>query len=133
MGAIALLLATSTGCPTKSGTGAPTAHVQGTVTVNGQPIPADAQASITFHPGPEAVTAQSAGSAILNGKYDIPNAPIGKVKVEFAIMQDTGKMVPSTDGGRPDREFKNLVPAKWQEPQPFEITGDKADLNFDLK
>jgi hypothetical protein len=132
MGAIALLVATSTGCP-ESGTGAPTAHVQGTVTINSQPIPADAQASITFRPGPEAVTAQSAGSPIVNGKYDVPNAPIGKVKVEFAIMQDTGKMVPSTDGGRPDREFKNLVPPGSREPQMAEITGDKADLNFDLK
>jgi hypothetical protein len=84
---LALLLAMTAGCP--DGSGKETAHLQGTVTIGGQPIPADATGGISFVPL-EVSQANSDYSAIKDGKYDVPGAPVGKVRVEFSIQQPTG-------------------------------------------
>ena len=80
---VAVFVSTSsmlTGCDT--GRRSDTAHVQGTVTIGGEPLPDDAQANITFVP---ATKGRSAGAAVTNGKYDCPDAPLGKVKAYISV------------------------------------------------
>lgn len=76
---VLLLVACVVGC---GGGSADTLHLKGKVTLDGAPVPANAQASVTFQPvvgnKGRAVTA-----VIVNGEYDSPNTPRGPV---LAIM-----------------------------------------------
>jgi hypothetical protein len=104
--------------------------LQGTVTLNGAPIPADALANIRFDPvGP--VDSRPMSASIQNGKYDVADAPMGKVLVTFNISQPTGKMLGS--GDRQEQEMRNLVPESVRSGQEIEVTGDNPSLNFELK
>lgn len=127
---LTLLLAVTIGCP-EAGSGKPTAHLQGKVTLGGQPIPAGAQASITFMPtGVDQANAVSV--PIQNGTFDVADAPTGKVMVSFSILRDTG-VVASSDGvGRPEPVYESLVPAGKAGGVEVQIDGDKSDLTFDL-
>ena len=125
--AVVLGLLILAGC----GVGGPkTAHLSGTVSLGGQAVPADAQASISF----KATTidqGRSANAQIINGKYDLPNTPIGKVKVFFSIQQPTGKM--AREGvGAPYAEYRSLTPAKYETGMDLEITGDNDKQDFNL-
>jgi hypothetical protein len=124
-----LVLLSTAGCP-DSGAADPTAHLKGTVTLGGGPIPADTQASISF--GPTALgQARTSSSSIKNGHFDVRDAPKGKVIVKVSIMQATGKMV-GPPGGRQQEDYKDLVPASKIDGFTIDVTGDKDDLKFDL-
>jgi hypothetical protein len=107
------------------------AHLQGTVTLAGQPIPADATASIIFEPTKKAEQGQPGSAQIVNGKYECPDAPVGPVLVLFSIMQPTGPEY-TTDRGLTTRATKDLTPAKYASGTPLEVTDDNATQDFDL-
>ncbi len=111
-------------------TGPPTAHLQGAVTINGQPIPADAEASISFNPAALG-DARPASGVIADGKFDVKDAPVGKVRVLFNISQSTGKM--HSEAGHEAMEYKSLVPKSLLNGQEIEVSGDNPKLDFDLK
>ena len=129
---LALVLLSTAGCP-DNGTADPTAHLQGTVTLGGNPIPANALATISFSPIALG-QAHSSSSTITDGRFDVPDAPKGKVLVNVSIMQATGKMVAppgGAPGGRQQEDYKELVPASKNGFE-IDVTGDKDDLKFDL-
>jgi hypothetical protein len=132
MGVLGLALVVSTGCPQSATTG-PTAHLQGTVTLAGAPIPADATATITFSPLDSDSNAVPASSPIKDGKYDVPDAPLGKVRVNLSINRLTGKMAAPGGEGRPEPEVQSFVTRSWWEGQEIQVEGDNPSLNFDVK
>jgi hypothetical protein len=109
----------------------PTARLQGTVTIGGKQIPADARATIRFAPTAIA-QAQSVTAQIQNGRFDAVDAPLGNVKVTFRIEQPTGVEAPFAPGARPEMQYRSLVPTAKVDGQVINVTGDKSDLTFDL-
>jgi len=109
----------------------PTAHLQGTVKVDGQPIPDNAEASITFKPTASG-QAKSTSAQIIKGKYDAPDVPRGNVTIYFNVQEPTGRQV--REGmGNPYAEMRSLVPEKLGLGMALQVDGDKADQDFDLK
>jgi hypothetical protein len=106
-----------------------TAHIQGTVTLGGQPLPANAQANITIAP---AEKGRTAGAVVTDGRYDCPDAPVGKVKVYFSVMRPTGKMITEADN-RPFAEMGSIIASKYASGIDLEIAGDNANQDFDLE
>jgi hypothetical protein len=115
------------GCDT--GRRSDTAHVQGTLTIGGEPLPSDAQANVTFVP---AAKGRSAGAAVTDGKYDCPDAPLGNVKAIISVMRPTGKMITESDN-RPYAEVGSIIANKYSSGVDVEITEDNTTLDFDLE
>ena len=115
------------GCGGSSSAGN-TAHLQGQVTIGGQPLPAGSDGAITFR--------TSAGGAvtvpIAEGKYDSPATPKGAVKAYFSINKPTGKTYKSERTGTEVVEKASIVPASVGNGVEVEVSGDKSDQNFDL-
>jgi hypothetical protein len=107
------------------------AHLQGTVTLAGQPIPADATASIIFEPSKTAEQGPPASALIVSGKYECPDAPVGPVTVFFNITQPSGPEY-TTDRGITTRNATSLTPPKYAPGMSLEVTGDNAAQDFDL-
>jgi hypothetical protein len=42
-------------------------------------------------------------------------------------------MIADPEGRGESEEIKDLVPESWRSGQEVEVTGDKSDLNFELK
>lgn len=123
---LAGLLALVTGC----GGGLETTSVSGTVTIKGEPIPADAEATITFatKEGDEEL---STTVPITGGKYESPETPQGSVLVTFAIFE-LGPPQVSDRTGQEYREQISLVPADKAGGQTVDITEATGNLDFDL-
>jgi hypothetical protein len=88
-----------------------TAHLRGTITIAGQPLPADALTSVSFRPTASGQS-RAAGANIVAGKYDCLDVPLGKVAVFISAQHPTGKMI-SEAGGTPYQEFVNLISTKY--------------------
>jgi hypothetical protein len=108
-----------------------TAHWQGTVTVDGQPLPGDAAGSITFRPVGSG-TARAVTVQIENGKYDSPETPKGNVKAFFNIERPTGETYTSERTGEEVVVTESMVPETSAQGLDIEVTGNNADGNFDL-
>ena len=119
----------------KSGPSHPGAALSGTVTINGQPIPADAQATVRFMPSGPAGQAPPVSAKIAGGRYEAKDVPLGKVNVVFFITRLTGREVveDNVPGGTPYPERENLVPVKLRQGTPLEVTGDNNKQDFDLR
>jgi hypothetical protein len=115
------------GCGKSSRPG--TAHVAGTITVGGQPLPSDAQANLIFVP---VAGGRSAGAAVTNGNFACDDAPVGKVKLYANIARRTGRMITESDN-RPYPEVASMIAPKYAAGIELEITGDDDQLNFDLE
>ena len=126
---LALVVCSAAGCGQQGSK--PTARLSGTVTINGQPIPADAEATIMFRPAASGM-AKTAGVRIANGKYDSPQTPVGEVNVLFSIQQPTGNMI-SDAGGPPFPELRSIVPEGTAAGIKLTVSGDNLDQDFDLK
>jgi hypothetical protein len=115
-----------TGCGGSTG---PQAHLSGTVTINGDPVPADAQAALSFRPvqGGEAVSVP-----ITNGRYDSPNTPQGSVSVKFHISRPIGPVKRSEHGGTEYRDIESLVPPEYAAGMTIEVSGDNLNQDFEL-
>jgi hypothetical protein len=115
------------------GGSADTVHLKGKVSLNGVPVPANAQASVTFQPTAgnkgKAVTA-----AIVNGEYDSPNTPRGPVLAIMSLSIPTGKMIMSERMGTEVPEIKTVTLSQDQMGGiTLDITGDETTHDFDLK
>jgi hypothetical protein len=128
---VILALPLCTMLPGCGGGGGNTAHLQGTVTVGGQPIPADASATVTFDPTQTGPDKKSVSVPIVNGKYDSPETPTGSVKAVFTIQVPDGAPF-TTDRGTQGQNYKNIVPQDKQAGVSLEVSGDNDSQNFDL-
>jgi hypothetical protein len=128
LGIWAVLTLAALGCG-KSGPA--TSHLSGTITIGGQPLPADATGQVMFIP-----VAKEQGKpvsvVIANGQYDSPETPEGPVKVNFVISQPDGPEY-TTDRGAKARNTKSIVPAGAMAGMDLEVSGDNSAQNFDLK
>jgi hypothetical protein len=125
--ALAMTLGWCVGCGGGSSSGN-TAHLEGTVTIGGQPLPADAEGAITFR-------SDSGGAAtapITQGRYDSPATPKGAVKAYFTISKPTGKTYKSERTGADVAETISIVPASVSGGVDVEVSGDNSEQNFDL-
>ena len=117
------------GCDGKS-----RATVQGTITLDGQPIELGA---ISFIPvdGKSPTT----GGPISNGHYSVPNVPVAEMKVAISGSRVVGKKKLYAD--RPDSQempiTENPVPAQFSDLQNttlrFEVKHGTNYKNWDLK
>jgi hypothetical protein len=106
--ACTLLLVSSVGMG--CGGGEPTATLQGTVLVDGEPLPHGTISFTPLEPGRgKAVSAQ-----IEQGKYTARNVPLGRVRVLFHAVAGTGKMLFDRDAGREYEEMVSLVADEYQ-------------------
>ncbi len=127
-----VLTAHSLGCG-KSGSSTPSVHLQGAVMIDGEPVPANAQASITFQP--------SAGNKgrpvtvpIVGGKYDSPETPLGSVLAIVSLNIPTGKTVMSERMGGEVPEIKTIALSPEQAGGiKLDLTEDKLDQDFVLE
>ncbi len=121
------LVSVTAGCGGEAGP--PTAHLQGTVTLGGKPIPTDATAYIYFNPV-DSKQGKAATATIVNGKYDSPNTPVGAVKVVFNITQPKGPEY--EERGTKVRSMVSITPPSAASGIELQVDGDKSDVNFDL-
>lgn len=108
-----------------------TAHLQGNVTIDGQPIPDDAEAVIMIRPVGEG---QSRGKSarLVGSRFDVPDAPRGPVLVQFSIEQPTGEIAPFAPGARREMRYRSLVPEEYTPGVKVEVEGDNLNMEFEL-
>jgi hypothetical protein len=95
-----------------------------------QSPPTRRQASITFKPT-QSGQAGSTTALVTNGRYDAPDVPKGNILMLFNIQQPTGRQL--REGvGNPYDELRSLVPEKYAQGMPLDVTDDNADQDFDL-
>jgi hypothetical protein len=116
------------GCGT-GGSGKPTAHLSGAVTIDGQPPPANAVGTVTFRPTGSG-QAQPVTVQITNGTYDCANVPMGNVDVFIQLVQQTGQT--ASEGGRQYPELRNLIADKYNSGIELNVTGDNSNQDFAL-
>lgn len=127
--ALATTLLSCFGCGGGSSSGN-TAHLEGTVTLAGQPLPTDVEASILFRPA-QSSQGKTVSVPLVAGKYDSPNTPTGAVKAFFTIQQPTGRVF-DNDRGAPIKEQKSLVPDKYGAGFDLTVSDDNDAQNFEL-
>jgi hypothetical protein len=104
-----------------------TARLEGSVTIDGQPPPAEAKGSISFRPTGKG---QPTSAQIVDGKYKCDDVPLGEVVVFVQLVLPTGKMV--SDGGRSYPELRNLVSSKYDQGIQLNVTDDNSNQDFEL-
>jgi hypothetical protein len=109
----------------------PAARLAGSVRIAGQPI---AEGRIHFMPNPGTpglpVTAE-----VSAGKYIAEDVPLGSVVVTFSAVKETGKQVREQvrEAGRdPYPEYVSIIPEKYVQGVPLNVTGDNDAQDFDL-
>jgi hypothetical protein len=128
----ALYGALQSGCGKEGALSKPTAHLTGSVTINGHPVPSDAdESSMDFIPAGGGGQAHPCSAKIENGKYDAPNVPQGKVTVIFHVKKLTGRMIREAAGGSLFPEMEDLVPVQAQQGIKIDVAGD-AQKDFKL-
>lgn len=123
---VLVLLYSMSGCRESS---VPTVHLAGAVTINGDPVPNDAQAALSFEPrgGGESVSVP-----ITNGRYDSPRTPQGSLSVKFYISQHVGPIKISERTGEKYQEVANLVPPEHAAGTVIKVSGDNLNQDFEL-
>jgi hypothetical protein len=104
----------------------PTARVAGAITLDGAPL---ATGNISLVPE-GAGQARPTAVDFKDGKYEIADAPIGKVRVFITSTQPTGKMIPGSS--EPVPEVANVVPEAYRQGIVVDIAGDNDKLDFPL-
>jgi len=107
-----------------------TAHLRGTVTLGGRPIPAEAESTITFRTTTVNQAAPVSGR-IVNGQFDVADAPLGPVRAVFSIELPTGVKA-FAPGADPEMQHRSLVPEKLAAGMPLEIKGDNLEMKLEL-
>jgi hypothetical protein len=123
---VLVVLFLTSGCGESSG---PTAHLAGTVTIQGEPVPSDAQAALSFaaRDGGESVSVP-----ITNGRYDSPKTPQGPVTVRFYISRSVGPVKISERTGKEFQDIANLVPPEHAAGITIKVSGDNLKQDFKL-
>ena len=125
-----LTLAVVVGCGKSSNKG-PTVKWSGTVTIEGQPLPSNAQGQIIVKGNSSSGASRGDQAEIVNGSYSLQNVPKGEVTVSFDIFTTSPAKDPM-DAERGVMDTTNLVPDRWM--KGVVDTADKNDSakNFDL-
>jgi hypothetical protein len=106
----------------------PSARLEGSVTLDDQPIP---EGNLQFVPQ-DVAQAPVTAAAIVDGRYVAEAVPRGRLRVLLSATKATGKMIKQYSTPRP--EVVNLIPPKYRVAGiPIEVTGDNANLNFTLR
>ena len=131
-GLVILLTVVVSGCGSATETRA-TATLAGAITIDGNPLPEDAEGTIQFMPQASG-QAPPTSAPVISGKYRAEKVPMGAVKVIFNITRLTGRMVtePGAPGGDKYAQRENLVPAKTRAGIDLEVTTDNLEQNIDL-
>jgi hypothetical protein len=106
----------------------PAARLAGAVTVDGHPI---ANGTLQFLP-PEGSPAAVVQAEIKDGHYAATAVPLGKVRVLFTAVKETGRM-DSKSTSQPIPEVINLIPERYHDGIDIHVTGDSDSQNFELK
>jgi hypothetical protein len=101
----------------------------GTVTIDGNPVPSDAEAALSFAP---LGGGQSVSVPITSGRYDSPKTPHGSVIVKFYISRRVGPMKTSERTGEKYQDIANLVPSDHAAGMSLEVNGDNLNQDFEL-
>jgi hypothetical protein len=118
-----------------SGCGPRPLAIQGTVTLDGQPVAGPG--TVAFYPEP--ATERGVSGEILNGQYKIPaeQGPYpGKYRVEITWPKKTGKQIPSLDPGMMAfEETFEAIPKKFNSNSELkvEINSSQTLHDFHLK
>lgn len=99
---MALLVAAGCG-----GASAAVSSLTGAVTLDGQPLPANAIASVSFRPT-DVAKGRPSSAQIVAGRYRCDKVPRGKVIAEVNISLPTGRTRPS-GRGQDEPELKSVV------------------------
>jgi hypothetical protein len=120
------ILVLMSGCATSS---KPTAHLAGAVTINGEPVPGDADAALSFEPigGGKPMSVP-----IVNGRYDSRETPQGPVLVKFFISRRVGPIKTSERTGEKYQDIVNLVPPEHAAGVTIEVSGENLNQDFVL-
>jgi hypothetical protein len=100
-----------------------TAHVGGTVTLDGQFID---KGVINFIGD----TTGEGSAEIVAGKFSAVDVPLGKVRIFVVATRETGKMVPGSS--EPVPEIESIIPSKYSQGIEAEIAGDETDRKIEL-
>ncbi|MBQ6616997.1 MAG: hypothetical protein IJH67_11590 [Thermoguttaceae bacterium] len=125
-----LTLAVVVGCGSGAKKG-PTVKWSGTVTIEGQPLPSNAQGQIVVQSNNATGASRGDQADIVNGSYSLQSVPKGEVTVSFNIYT-TAPAKNQSDAERGLEDTTNIVPDRWL--QGVVDTADKNDSakNFDL-
>src|SRR5262245_30165892 len=104
----------------------PVSTVEGTVAVDGVPIPAG---TISFSPL-ESNTGQAISADIHDGKYRSTKVPRGRSLVIISAFQDTGEK--HVEFGISYPKLKNLVPEKYQTGIELNVDAPTLTHNFEM-
>lgn len=107
---------------------APTATVQGSVSVDGEAIQ---EGMISFSPL-EADVGTGASAEIRNGQYQAQGVPLGSLLVRFQAIKETGKTIKDEVEGDV-RETVDLIPPKYREGIPLTVSESTESHDFELK
>jgi hypothetical protein len=113
-------LATGFGCG-KSG-----ARLEGSVTVDGNPISEGRLEFLSREPGQR----PPVSVAIKDGRYVAPSVPLGKVWVTISATKKTGRMI--HEYSQPREEEVSIIPTAYADGFPIEVTADESTRNFEL-
>jgi len=116
-----------------AGSDGPVGHLQGTVTIDGKPLPADARARMFFVPPASGNNRnrQPVTVEIVDGRYDATQVPAGRMTVTFDISRFTGKETPR-ERSVPLKEWESLVPEQYQQGLPIDVQEGEQTHDFTL-
>ena len=106
----------------------PAARLEGAVTVDGQAVPSG---TLQFMP-PQGSKAPVVEAQIKDGRYTAANVPVGKVRVLFTAIRETGR-VDTKSTSQPVPEVVNIIPERYRDGLDIEVTADSPKKDFDLK
>lgn len=102
----------------------PTVTLRGSVTVDGKPI---SDGTITFL---SEVGGQASSGSIRRGRYEADMVPVGRVRVMFNAIRETGKIV--EEGGHSFPERVSIIPLRHSAGQSITIDHQTKVLDFGL-
>lgn len=120
------------GCSGGSASQQATAHLQGSVTLNGKPLDPGVTGAVIFRTTGQG-QAPMVSVPVANGRYDSPATPMGPVRVSFSLEKPTGKFIQSERTTQPNEEKVNIVPEKYGMGIEMEIKEDNLQQDFDLQ
>jgi hypothetical protein len=123
---VAVMLAAAgcgSGGPTK-----PTGHLEGAVTLDGQPI---IRGTISFFPQQKG-QAQPSKAQIVDGHYKAEGVPLGKVLVRISATKETGKEIAIPHSNEKYAETVSIIPPKYRSGISLQISADTKTHDFQL-
>jgi hypothetical protein len=103
-----------------------TAHVEGSVTVDGEPVERGNVSFLSLQAG----GGPNATARIFGGRYEAEGVPQGKVRVYLHAVKETQRTV--TINQRSERETVSVIPEKFHTGLEIEVGADRVEHDFVL-